>query len=146
MAASLSSSLSSQFTVFFSPSPSSSLQPPSLSFRTRRTNPNPSLCPRALTLDFSGSFFERGSEDEREGGGGGGGDGGPTAAAAAALQEKEEPQCPPGLRQYETMAVLRPDMTEDERLALTQRYEEVSNVLVCFILKKIHLFVLKLVS
>ncbi|KAG1367665.1 putative 30S ribosomal protein S6 alpha, chloroplastic [Cocos nucifera] len=41
-----------------------------------------------------------------------------------ALEDKEEPQCPPGLRQYETMAVLRPDMTEDERLALIQRYEE----------------------
>ncbi|KAL2327125.1 hypothetical protein Fmac_020552 [Flemingia macrophylla] len=36
----------------------------------------------------------------------------------------EHPQCPPGLRQYETMAVLRPYMTEDERIALTQKYEE----------------------
>ncbi|TKY47927.1 30S ribosomal protein S6 alpha [Spatholobus suberectus] len=36
----------------------------------------------------------------------------------------EEPHCPPGLRQYETMAVLRPNMTEDERLALTHKYEE----------------------
>ncbi|RDX89224.1 30S ribosomal protein S6 alpha, chloroplastic, partial [Mucuna pruriens] len=36
----------------------------------------------------------------------------------------EEPQCPPGLRQYETMVVLRPDMTEDQRLALTQKYDE----------------------
>lgn len=42
----------------------------------------------------------------------------------AAVEDKEEPQCPPGLRQYETMAVLRPDMSEDERLALTQKYEE----------------------
>jgi small subunit ribosomal protein S6 len=33
---------------------------------------------------------------------------------------------PRGLRQYETMAVLRPDMSEDERLALTQKYEEVT--------------------
>lgn len=42
------------------------------------------------------------------------------------VEEKEEPQCPPGLRQYETMVVLRPDMSEDERLAFTQKYEEVS--------------------
>lgn len=40
------------------------------------------------------------------------------------MEDKDEPQCPPGLRQYETMAVLRPDMSEDERLALTQKYEE----------------------
>ncbi|WOK99225.1 hypothetical protein Cni_G07937 [Canna indica] len=72
---------------------------------------------RALTLDFSGSFFEGGGDDEGDG---------PSAASAAAvaLEDKEEPQCPPGLRQYETMAVLRPDMTEEERLALIQRYEE----------------------
>ncbi|KAI0488158.1 hypothetical protein KFK09_027985 [Dendrobium nobile] len=78
-----------------------------------------SMAIRAQTLDFSGSFFEGGDEE---------GEGprlGPTAAASiATLEDKEEPQCPPGLRQYETMAVLRPDMTEDERLALTQRYEE----------------------
>ncbi|XP_020211277.1 30S ribosomal protein S6 alpha, chloroplastic [Cajanus cajan] len=36
----------------------------------------------------------------------------------------DDPPCPPGLRQYETMAVLRPDMTEDERLVLTHKYEE----------------------
>ncbi|KAL2496456.1 30S ribosomal protein S6 alpha [Forsythia ovata] len=40
------------------------------------------------------------------------------------VEDKEEPQCPPGLRQYETMVVLRPDMSEDERLAFTQKYEE----------------------
>lgn len=81
-----------------------------------------SLAVRAQTLDFSGSFFE-GGDDEGEGP-----PLGPTAAASiATLQDKEEPQCPPGLRQYETMAVLRPDMTEDERLSLTQRYEEVSD-------------------
>lgn len=49
----------------------------------------------------------------------------PTSSSSVAVaEEKEEPQCPPGLRQYETMAVLRPDMTEDERLALTNKYEE----------------------
>nr|5X8P_f Chain f, 30S ribosomal protein S6 alpha, chloroplastic [Spinacia oleracea]5X8R_f Chain f, 30S ribosomal protein S6 alpha, chloroplastic [Spinacia oleracea] len=67
--------------------------------------------------DFSGSFFE---------GGFGGLDEDPpsTPPAGLAVEEKPEPQCPPGLRQYETMAVLRPDMTEDERLTLTQKYEE----------------------
>ena len=49
----------------------------------------------------------------------------PPGPGLAAVEDKEEPQCPPGLRQYETMAVLRPDMLEDERLALTQKYEEV---------------------
>ncbi|RDX90188.1 30S ribosomal protein S6 alpha, chloroplastic [Mucuna pruriens] len=71
---------------------------------------------RAQTLDFSDSFFERGfgSEDD------------PTSPGPGftTVEEKEEPQCPPGLRQYETMVVLRPDMSEDERLALTQKYEE----------------------
>ncbi|KAG6537804.1 30S ribosomal protein S6 alpha, chloroplastic-like [Zingiber officinale] len=71
----------------------------------------------ALTFDFSGSFFEDGGDEEGDG---------PSAVSVASvdLEDKEEPQCPPGLRQYETMAVLRPDMTEDERLALIQRYEE----------------------
>ena len=46
--------------------------------------------------------------------------------AALALEEREMPPCPPGLRQYETMVVLRPDMSEEERLALIQRYEEVT--------------------
>ena len=69
-------------------------------------------------MDFSGSFFE----------GGLGADDDPPispGSGIAAVEDKEEPQCPPGLRQYETMAVLRPDMSEDERLTLTQKYEEV---------------------
>ncbi|XP_058095872.1 small ribosomal subunit protein bS6c alpha [Magnolia sinica] len=74
------------------------------------------LSVRALTLDFSGSFFEGGGEDDRDPPSSGG--------PAIAVEDKEEPQCPPGLRQYETMAVLRPDMSEDERLTLTQKYEE----------------------
>ncbi|XP_010924910.1 small ribosomal subunit protein bS6c [Elaeis guineensis] len=91
----------------------------SLRFRSAGRNPPRPLFIRAQTLDFSGSFFEEGGDEE------GDGPSGPSAAAAAmALEDKEEPQCPPGLRQYETMAVLRPDMTEDERLALIQRYEE----------------------
>ncbi|WVZ61229.1 hypothetical protein U9M48_011139 [Paspalum notatum var. saurae] len=56
--------------------------------------------------------------------GGGGGLGMSAAEAALALEEREMPPCPPGLRQYETMVVLRPDMSEEERLALVQRYEE----------------------
>ncbi|KAG2533922.1 hypothetical protein PVAP13_9NG004400 [Panicum virgatum] len=55
---------------------------------------------------------------------GGGGLGMSAAEAALALEEREMPPCPPGLRQYETMVVLRPDMSEEERLALIQRYEE----------------------
>ncbi|KAI3501448.1 hypothetical protein L1887_29316 [Cichorium endivia] len=64
---------------------------------------------KAQTLDFPGSFFEGGfgSEDKQNN------------TPMAAVDEKEEPQCPPVLRQYETMAVLRPDMSEDERLYLT---------------------------
>lgn len=73
---------------------------------------------QAQTLDFAGSFFE----------GGFGSDDDPSSPGTGftSVEEKEEPQCPPGLRQYETMAVLRPDMSEDERLALTQKFEEVS--------------------
>uniref|UniRef100_A0A7I4AUX5 Uncharacterized protein n=1 Tax=Physcomitrium patens TaxID=3218 RepID=A0A7I4AUX5_PHYPA len=41
------------------------------------------------------------------------------------LGQREIRQYPPGLQRYETMTVLRPDITEDQRLALTQRYEEV---------------------
>lgn len=76
------------------------------------------FCVKAQTLDFSGSFFEGGfgsDEDPPL----------PPGPGTTAVEEKEAPPCPPGLRQYETMAVLRPDMSEDERLALTQKYEEV---------------------
>ncbi|XP_010266562.1 PREDICTED: 30S ribosomal protein S6 alpha, chloroplastic isoform X2 [Nelumbo nucifera] len=74
------------------------------------------LSVKALTLDFSGSFFESGvGEDDPPT---------PPGSSISVVEGKEEPQCPPGLRQYETMAVLRPDMSEDERLALTQKYEE----------------------
>ncbi|XP_073003756.1 small ribosomal subunit protein bS6c alpha-like [Typha latifolia] len=60
---------------------------------------------QALPLNFAGSVVESG-------------------AGAGTVEEKKEPHCPAGLRQYETMAVLRPDISEDERLALVQRYEE----------------------
>ncbi|MCO5613039.1 hypothetical protein L7F22_067313 [Adiantum nelumboides] len=39
-------------------------------------------------------------------------------------EPKPAVDCPPGLCRYETMAVLRPDITEEQRLQLTQRYEE----------------------
>ncbi|XP_022928898.1 30S ribosomal protein S6 alpha, chloroplastic-like [Cucurbita moschata] len=76
------------------------------------------LSVKAQTLEFSGSFFEGGfgAEDEPPAP--------PGTGFADALEDKEEPQCPPGLRKYESMVILRPDMSEDERLALTQKYEE----------------------
>ncbi|CAL1373632.1 unnamed protein product [Linum trigynum] len=73
---------------------------------------------KAQTFDFSGSFYQgggMGSDEEPPSSSGG---------TATAVEEKEAPPCPPGLRQYETMAVLRPDMSEDDRLTLTQKYEE----------------------
>lgn len=81
-----------------------------------------SLSIKAQTLDFSGTFFEGGFSGEDE----------PPIipGPSISVEEKEEPQCPPGLRKYETMAVLRPDMSEDERLNLTQKYEEV--ILIAF--------------
>ncbi|XP_059442873.1 small ribosomal subunit protein bS6c [Corylus avellana] len=90
-------------------------KPKPLIHRTRRSDLGMSV--KAQTLDFSGSFFEGGfgSEDDPPY---------PPVPGATAVEDKEAPQCPPGLRQYETMAVLRPDMSEDERLALTQKYEE----------------------
>ncbi|XP_015868017.1 small ribosomal subunit protein bS6c [Ziziphus jujuba] len=111
------------FSQFTSPQPiisfTHSLRPfPSKSkplFGLTRTHKG--LAVNAQTLDFSGSFFEGGfgSEDDPPS---------PPGPGLIAVDDKEEPQCPPGLRQYETMAVLRPDMSEDERLALTQKYEE----------------------
>ncbi|KAE8712796.1 30S ribosomal protein S6 alpha [Hibiscus syriacus] len=79
-----------------------------------RDNPI-TLTVKAQTMDFSGSFFAGGivSDDD------------PLSQPGSginALEDKEEPQCPPGLRQYKTMAVLRPDMSEDERLSLTQNF------------------------
>ncbi|KAJ3671199.1 hypothetical protein LUZ60_008625 [Juncus effusus] len=45
-------------------------------------------------------------------------------AAAAFMEDKVEPPCPPGCRQYECMIILRPDVSEEKRLAFTQQYEE----------------------
>lgn len=137
---SLTSALTSQSKSPFYPQqlsqlPSSPLFSFARSLKTFRTNAKSlllhkknsnsvSLTVKAQTLYFSGSFFE---------GGGFGSDDDPTSVppgsvgTATAIEDKEEPQCPPGLRQYETMMVLRPDMSEDERLALTQKYEEVAS-------------------
>ncbi|KAL0306559.1 UNVERIFIED_CONTAM: 30S ribosomal protein S6 alpha, chloroplastic [Sesamum radiatum] len=73
----------------------------------------------AVKSEFDIAFFERDLA---------GSDAPPTPTIPGAgfpdVDDKEEPQCPPGLRRYETMVVLRPDMSEDERLAFTQKYEE----------------------
>ncbi|KAK4398337.1 30S ribosomal protein S6 alpha, chloroplastic [Sesamum angolense] len=73
----------------------------------------------AVKSEFDIAFFERDLA---------GSDAPPTPTIPGAgfpdVDDKEEPQCPPGLRKYETMVVLRPDMSEDERLAFTQKYEE----------------------
>ncbi|GJN22697.1 hypothetical protein PR202_gb10291 [Eleusine coracana subsp. coracana] len=99
----------------------------------------PSARARAVSTGYAASFYggsaaAAGGADEEEVGDeegaagglglGGGGFGMSAAEAALALEEREMPPCPPGLRQYETMVVLRPDMSEEERLALIQRYEE----------------------
>ncbi|WJX54098.1 40S ribosomal protein S6, variant 2 [Trifolium repens] len=113
-------------------SSSSSLYAPSISspfrafpqsnFHLKRNNNYSNFSLKAQTLDFTGSFFEGGlgSEDDDEDDD----DIVLPGTGFADLEEREEPQCPPGLRPYETMVVLRPDMSEDERLALTQKYEE----------------------
>ncbi|KAL5210502.1 hypothetical protein ABZP36_006125 [Zizania latifolia] len=97
---------------------------------------------RALSAGYAAGLYGRaasaaGGEDDEVGdeegsssgfgamfGLSGGGLGMSAAEAGLALEEREMPPCPPGLRQYETMVVLRPDMSEEERLALIQRYEE----------------------
>ncbi|XP_060173012.1 small ribosomal subunit protein bS6c-like [Lycium barbarum] len=109
MATSSILSLSRPFTIF--PINSTSFYPKNVTHYSCLT------VKAQTTLDFSGSFFERGfgSDDDPTS---------VTGSGIAAVEDKEEIQCPPGLRPYETMAVLRPDMSEDERLTLTQKYEE----------------------
>jgi hypothetical protein len=114
-------------------SSSSSLYAPSISspfrafpqsnFHLKNNNNYSNFSLKAQTLDFTGSFFEGGlgSDDDDDDDD----DIVLPGTGFADLEEREEPQCPPGLRPYETMVVLRPDMSEDERLALTQKYEEV---------------------
>eukprot|EP00249_Psilotum_nudum_P002006 c14823_g1_i1 orf=350-952(-) len=45
-------------------------------------------------------------------------------SSADPRQPREGMECPEGLKHYETLSVLRPDITEEQRLAFTQRYEE----------------------
>jgi small subunit ribosomal protein S6 len=93
---------------------------------------------RVFSTGYAASFYggaagtrtrsrdnEEVGDEEGSSSGFGGGLGMSASEAALALEEREMPPCPPGLRQYETMVVLRPDMSEEERLALIQRYEEV---------------------
>ncbi|KAJ4835008.1 hypothetical protein Tsubulata_013262 [Turnera subulata] len=99
--------------------------PPSKSHAHRNRRGKTTLTPRAQTLDFGSSFFEGGfglgSEEDDD----------PVTPppplfGVGLLPEevKEEPPCPPGLQKYESMVVLRPDLSEDERLAATSKYEE----------------------
>ncbi|XP_073128701.1 small ribosomal subunit protein bS6c [Henckelia pumila] len=73
----------------------------------------------AVKSEFDLTFFERNLQDS---------DAPPQSGMPGQgfpdVEDKEEPQTPPGLRKYESMVVLRPDMSEDERLAFTQKYEE----------------------
>ncbi|XP_019151660.1 PREDICTED: 30S ribosomal protein S6 alpha, chloroplastic-like [Ipomoea nil] len=129
--AAASSSSSIIPTLSSSPSTLSLLHSPSPSFvvfkavpgasrpllRHKKWNKHSEVVVKAETLEFSGSLFEGGIGEDDE----------PPSIPGwgiSNIEDKEEPQCPPGLRQYETMAVLRPDLSEDERLTLVSKYEE----------------------
>jgi len=122
-----------------SPSPSTPLRRsppppiPTISFTRSsfRTFPHhhhritPTLSIKAQTFDFSSTFFERrfgGGDDDDEDDD----EDDPARSFLGGLYEEEEEEipCPPGLRKFVTMVILRPDMSEDERLSLTQKYEE----------------------
>ncbi|EYU44999.1 hypothetical protein ABFS82_13G068600 [Erythranthe guttata] len=99
-------------------SPFKSSNPIKIPQMGRRANPaRAAFTPAKAQFDIA--FFERDL---------GGSDSPPMPTIPEAgfpeMEDKEEPQCPPGLRKYESMVVLRPDMSEDERLAFTQKYEE----------------------
>lgn len=80
---------------------------------------------------FTGSYFEGDYDFDEDVYGGDMGLGPPGISAADAtaavklLEDREEPPCPPGCRRYECTVVLRPDISEEKRVALIQRYEEV---------------------
>ncbi|KAJ3701980.1 hypothetical protein LUZ61_005685 [Rhynchospora tenuis] len=94
----------------------------------------PSIKPRSATgvkasLGF-GSYFEGNADydydaEGDEEGFGLGMSAADATAAAALLEDREEPPCPPGCRRYECIVVLRPDITEEKRVAFIQRYEEI---------------------
>lgn len=48
----------------------------------------------------------------------------PQDGAPRKPKKPKKEKLPNGLRRYQTMAILRPDITEDERIDWTQRYEE----------------------
>lgn len=122
--------------------PFRSCPPAAMLLRLPSPAPSHFARPRAVSTGYAASFYggsamsaAGGADEEEEEVGyesgfgpglglGGGGLGMSAAEAALALEEREMPPCPPGLRQYETMVVLRPDMSEEERLAFIQRYEE----------------------
>ncbi|KAJ4749911.1 30S ribosomal protein S6 [Rhynchospora pubera] len=97
----------------------------------------PSIKHRSATgvnasLGFSGSYFEGDYDYDfgedglvEEEGFGLGMSVAQATAAAALLEDREEPPCPPGCRRYECIVILRPDVTEEQRVAFIQRYEEI---------------------
>lgn len=97
----------------------------------------PSIKNRSATgvkasLGFSGSYFEGDYDYDYDGDsvgeeeGFGLGISAPDAPVTTTLlEDKEEPPCPPGCRRYECIVVLRPDISEEKRVAFIQQYEEV---------------------
>ena len=82
-----------------------------------KTHGNPTTAVKGQTAGFVGSCYEGGlgSVDEP--------DSPFKSVTMTAVEEFETPPCPPGFRQYESMAVLRPDMSENGRLALAQKHK-----------------------
>lgn len=60
----------------------------------------------------------------------------PQDGAPRKPKKPKKEKLPNGLRRYQTMAILRPDITEDERIDWTQRYEEVQCYDTLLVLKK----------
>jgi hypothetical protein len=99
----------------------------------------PSIKTRSSTgvkasLGLSGSFFEGDYDFDYDGDvigeedGFGLGISSDAPVPTALLEDKEELPCPPGCRRYECIVVLRPDITEEKRVAFIQQYEEVCNI------------------
>ncbi|XP_038726105.1 30S ribosomal protein S6 alpha, chloroplastic-like isoform X2 [Tripterygium wilfordii] len=95
----------------------SSSSPKSLFLQRKQSSENGLSTIKVQNFEFSDSLFEGtfGSGDDPTS---------PPGSGITVVEDKEEIPCPVGLRRYETMAVLRPDMAEEERLFLTQKYEE----------------------
>jgi hypothetical protein len=101
----------------------------------------PSMKARSATgvkasLGFSGSYFEGDYDYDYDGDvigeeeGFGLGISSDAPAPRALLEDRKELPCPPGCRPYECIVVLRPDITEEKRVAFIQQYEEVCNILI----------------